>query len=283
MIIEKKVKKGNKDIKIMIESYDNTQVMVRDLKTRPITNSSFKDMSKEKLGKWEGVKNYNECLEYLQNGYQPTVDELRSSMKANVKGTSKRISFNNNIVGGSPIVPLALMNVPNCMIDTRIKPIKAKVLDVYYDITCSCGTSSKNIIEAGQKLLGTILKLEQEGYKFNLYAVQTYSDYESCDILTIKVKSSNQPLDLKRMSYTLTHTSFFRVLGFDWYSKTPKGTYRFGYGCNISSKFDFNGKKVNEFMKQIFGNNSLFISATIMNEKFEHNKDEYINNIITIK
>lgn len=283
-IIEKEVTKGNrKDYSMMIEYYEDAAEMVRDLKKRPITSSYFDDKSKESFGKWEGCKTYDECLDYLKNGYQPIVDELKKSVKPSLSGTGKRISFYNNIVGGNPVVPLAMMGVPNCMIDTRIKPIKAKVLDVYYDITCSSGTTSQEIIEAGQKLLATILRFEEQGYKFNLYAVQTYSDSTSCDMLAIKVKSSNQPLDLKRMSYTLAHTSFFRVLGFDWYSRTPKGKYRSCYGCNLSSEFDYSGQEVDKFAKQLFGDNAIYLSAMIMNRKYQNRKDEYIKSMINPK
>lgn len=282
-IFEKTVSKCGKPFSMMIENYNSVQEMVKDLRTRSITDTQFKDMSKEKLSSWEGCKTYDECLNYLANGYQPTVEQLKASIKPNIKGNGKRISFQNNIVGGQPVVPLAMIGVPNCMIDTKIKPIKAKVLDIYYDIACGSGTTSDEIIEAGQKLLATIMRFEQQGYKFNLFAVQTYSSDNDCDMLVIKVKSSSQPLDIKRMSYTLTHTSFFRVLGFDWYSKTPKGKYRCCYGRNISSNFDFNGNSLNDFAKQVFGNNSIFLSAMIMNKKFANNKDEYINNMINIK
>ena len=283
-ILEKKASREGKPYSVMIERYNNSAEMVSDLTQRPITDSMFSDKSKESFGSWEGVKTYSECLNYLKNGYQPVVDKLKESVKPTLKGEGKRISFKNNIVGGNPIVPLAMIGVPNCMIDTHIKPIKAKVIDVYYDLTCSSGTDSEDIIEAGQKLLGTILKFEQMGYKFNLFAVQTYSDDNSCDMLVIKVKSSNQPLDLKRMSYTLTHTSFLRVLGFDWYSRTPKGKYRPCLGRALSFHFDNDENRMDKFGKQLFGDNSIYMSAMIMNsKKYKYDKDEYIKNMINVK
>ena len=282
IISQRTVSKLGRQYKVMLEQYNNSAEMVNDLKTRSLTSSSFDDKSrKADFDEWDGVKSYGECLEYLSNGYQPTVDALRDVSKATVQGNGKRIGFKNDIVGGMPIVPLAMMGIPNSMVNTYIKPIKAKVLDVYYDVTCSWKTKSKDIIKAGQTLLATILKLEQEGYKFNLYAVQTYSDSESCDMLVIKVKSSNQPLDLKRMSYTLTHTSFFRVLGFDWYSRTPKGKYRFGYGHNLGVELNENSTQLNEFAQQLFGKNSIYISAFLMHKSGD--KDTYIDNMINPK
>lgn len=283
IITEKNYNKSGKQYRVMVERYENTQQMVNDLKTRSITDRSFDDKTKGSFGAWEGVNSYNECLEYLENGYQPSVDKLKDSVKPVVKGESKRISFKNNVAGANPIVPLALIGVPNCMQDVYIKPIKAKVIDVYYDVACAWNIESRDIIKAGQMLLETILRLEQQGYKFNLYAVQSYASSDDCDMLCIKVKSSNQPIDLKRMSYTLTHTSFFRVLGFDWYSRTPKGKYRDAYGHNIASDFDYDGKRTSEFAQQIFGKNSIYLSAMIMNKKFKNSKDQYINQMINVK
>lgn len=267
--------------KMMIERYNNAGQMVDELRARPITDDSFEDKSKRSsYGSWEGVKTYEECLGYLNNGYQPVVDALKDAVKPTINGTGKRIGFKTDIVGCAPIVPLAIMNVPMNMTNQYIKPIKAKVIDVYYDVTCSSGTDSEDIIDAGQKVLAEILRLEQCGYKFNLYAVQTYSDSEGCDMLVVKIKSSNQPLDLKRMSYALTHTSFFRVLGFDWYSRTPKGTYRSCYGRNLASNFDYDQQRLEKFTKQLFGNNAVYISAMIMQKKTKQNRGTYINAVL---
>ena len=159
-IITKSIKVGNKKARsVNIEFYDSAMEIYEDCKRRPITDSSFDDKSKkDDFGDWDGVNSYDEALTYLRNGYQPTVDKLRQ--KLNVKDPGqKRISFTNNIVGSAPIVPLVLKGVPNCMIDTRMKQIKCKVIDVYYDMTCSCGTRSSKIIENGQKMLGAILEL----------------------------------------------------------------------------------------------------------------------------
>ena len=116
---------------------------------------------------------------------------MKANIKANVQGQGKRISFFNDVVGYAPIVPLALQGVPAAMQNAYMKPIKAKVLNVYYDMTASCGTKSEDIIEAGQKLLAAIMELEMQGYKFNLYAIQSYAGSRDVDILCTKIKNSN--------------------------------------------------------------------------------------------
>ena len=259
-IVSRKMNIGGKNMKAVVESYMSAWEVVKDCRERTITDDAFDDKSKEKFGTWEGVKTYDEALGYLENGYQPTVDKLKEKIRdLGRMGTQKRMRPVVNVAGGAPIVPLALMGVPKNMIDTKIKPIKCKVIDVYYDVTCSSYTDSSEIIANGQKMLGAIMELERQGYKFNLYAVQSYSDSSSVDMLVVKVKSSNQPLDLKRMSFPLTHTAFFRIIGFDWYSRCPKAHYRSGYGRGLA--YTLNNNQLKEFAKDAFGDNALYMAG----------------------
>ena len=252
------VKKKVGSINYNIERYESAIEVVTNCKKRTRTNDSFHDMPNESMGSWYGVDSYEQALDFMKNGYQPTVDSLRNVFKANKNGESTRFAFMNEVQGLAPVVPLALKGVPNCMLNMHMKPIKAKVVDIYYDMVASSGTDSKDIIKAGQTLLGTVVEMERQGYRFNLYAVQTYSNNSSCDMLVVKVKDARQPLDLKRISFPLTHTGFFRVIGFDWYSKVPDGKYRSCYGCALSYTLEGRFKKT---MKELFGKNTISFSA----------------------
>lgn len=261
---------------VNVERYESAAEVVQNCRKRERTDSRFHDMPKTSLDDFHGVASYDEALQLMENGYQPTVEKLRESVKVNAMGTKKRIQFKNDIVGSAPVVPLALKGVPNSMMNMTMKPIKRKVIDVYYDMTCSCSTESSDIIEAGQKILAAILELEAQGYRFNLYGVQTYTSDSDADMLVVKLKSSNQPLDLKRISFPLTHTAFFRVIGFDWYSKVPGGKYRPGYGQALnyrSSKEDRIGA-----MRQMFGDGAIYMNAVeaIRNSQ-EHIKEVFTN------
>ena len=268
-----------KNANINVEIFDSANEVVEVSSRRQITSSRFHDQSDpSNIDKdWAGVDSLDEACELMRTGYQPTVDKMKTGIKANVQGQGKRISFFNDVVGYSPIVPLALLGVPNSMQNSYMKPIKAKVLNIYYDMTASCNTKKEKIIEAGQKLLAAIMELEMQGYKFNLYAIQSYSDESSCDMLCTKIKSSNTPLDLKRISFPLTHTAYFRVIGFDWYSKTPKGKHRFGYGHALGH--EFSEEKMQAGFKELFGQNCVVFScAKIIDKDAEHFKTVIMNN-----
>lgn len=261
--------------KFHIEQFNSAAEVADVSSTRQMTSSSFYDIRTEARRDWHGAT-YDEAIDMLRHGYQPTVDSMKGVFKAGLQGESKRFSFQNSVAGFAPVVPLALKGVPNSMIDMRLKPIKAKVVDIYYDSTFRCGTSSEDIIKTGQKVLGAIVELERQGYRFNLYAVQSYCDSIDADVLIVKVKSAEQPLDLKRVSFPLTHTAFFRAIGFDWYSKMPGGRYRGGYGRALVHEFKKDGE-AKKIMETVLGKNSVYIAGTSILQQ----DAEYIKEIMT--
>lgn len=281
MIKEFKIKACN-GYKVMCEIYNSTADVVNDCKKRSITDKNFDNMNDGNLGgnrsAWCGVKSYEEALNLLESGYQPIVDKMKENLKATVQGNAKRISFHNDIVGYAPIVPLAVLGVPNSMINSRMKPIKAKVVDVYYEGTFPSRVSSDKIINAGSKVISAIMMLEQQGYRFNLYQIQSYADQKGCDMLCVKVKDATQPIDLKRMSFPIAHTAFFRVIGFDWYSKTPQGKYRCGYGHALFHE-ERVSEKTTEMFKEMFGGNAVCISGAKLQEEKEPEK--YLKEVFT--
>lgn len=260
---------------INAETYNNADEMLIDLKTRTITDLRFDDMRSKYLSKdWHGVANYSEALELLNNGYQPAVDVVKEGIdiKTNKRtvGSQKRYSFDNSVIGFQPIVPLAMQGIPNSMINMSVKQLKTKILDIYYDVDSSCYVAPETIINNGIELLKAIANLERQGYKINLFCVQMYCDKNSADVLCVKVKNSNLPIDIKRMSYPLVHPSFPRVLGFDWYSKFPLGKWRESYGTPFF--FQFAEKEGRSVFKELMGKNAIYISSMAMTKE----KDEYL-------
>ena len=257
-------------INLKAERYESARDVVNDCKNRPVRYSGYNLANKEIKEGWHGVKSYEEALQLLDDGYQPTVERLREVLDVTPKA-GPRFKFSNEPQGFIPIVPLALKCVPNSMIDMRIRPMKAKVLDIYYDMTASCSHDPEDFIKAGQVLLSTVIGLEKQGYRFNLYAIQSYYDgwndadlknnTRALDILCVKIKSSDKPIDLKRISFPLTHPAFFRVIGFDWQSKSPITRY-IGSGRGRAVSYEYDTKECDQIMQTAFGNNIFYLSAS---------------------
>lgn len=276
-IIKKELRlKSGKSLDVNVEQYSSAAELVKDCDNRQA--HQYEDMKTKDINEWHGVKNYAEALDLLATGYQPTVEKLQTALKANRTGVQRRIQFENNVHGFAPIVPLALKGVPNSMMNMTMKPIKCKVIDVYYDICVAARIEPEEIIQAGQKVLGAIIDLEKQGYRFNLYALQAYSDTAGADVLCVKVKSADKPLDLKRISFPLTHTAFFRVIGFDWQAKSPVAKYR-GFGRGQSLYYNTTKSERAEITKTMFGENAVYISCSEIVESKDESRDNYIEEV----
>lgn len=268
-----KILKCRRNYKIHVEEFNSAMEVAETCKNRSRTSTSFHDTPNERMRtSWHGVENYDEALDLLRNGYEPQV--TMAEIKRIANGTDKRISFVNDIVGFTPVVPLALSGVPNCMVNTRMRPMKNKVVSIYYDMTHSCGVTPEDIIDDGKKILGAIMAIESKGYRVNLFAVQTYSDESSTDMLVVKVKSSDRPFDLKRMSFPTMHTAFFRVIGFDWYSKVPNGTYRCGYGHSFGRELE---GKTKDAIRETFGDGAIYLCDTILRKETKESLESVLS------
>lgn len=271
--------KTHKGYTANVEVYDSVMDVVRDCKTRSIIDSRFSDIRCDKTMSrdWEGVETYDDALRLMNDGWNEQVKGLQQTLTKIKTVEQKRISFQNEIQGFAPIVPLAILGVPNAMINMRMTQIKSKVISIYYNMAVNAGNSAKTIIANGRKIVEAVVKLENSGYRVNLYALQAYAGggHDSdCDILAIKVKSANQPLDLKRICFPVMHPAMFRVIGFDWQNKFPNGKYRFGRGRALTDVIGEN--KAQELVRAVFGNEAVYLMATTV----QNNDASYIVDVL---
>lgn len=130
----------------------------------------------------------------------------------------------NDVVGFMPIVPMAIMNLPVCMINTRQTTKKQKVVKFLIDRTFNCNVNSDDAIRYFSKVLARISVLEKNGYRCRIEMLQTYtrSDWSRTKAMfSMLVKSENQLFDIKRMAFPIAHTSMFRTFGFAWENSLP--------------------------------------------------------------
>lgn len=122
-----------------------------------------------------------------------------------------------------------------------------------------------------------IYNMEMGGHKINLYICGAIAGQASADLLCIKVKNSNSPLDLRRISFSLCHTAFTRVICFDWYSKFPKGIYRDRYGTTLINAL---GRDMAEsLIKKVFGSTSVYIT----HDELKLGGESYIKRVLEIE
>lgn len=286
---------SRKDISIRSETYSSVNSFASDLIRRPYRFRDYDmkhpDSDYEGGYKSSNISSYEEMLELLKNGYTPLVNRLRRVTKEYAIKAPK-VRFANGVAGFAPVVPNALKNLPNSMVSSAISNT-GKVLDVYYSNSMTYGYGAEDFLNAGEHLIRSLIDLEKQGYRFNLYACSFFvlnhgyvdgqgaresHHNDEIDILAVKIKSSDKPLDLKRMSFPLSHPGWFRVASWDWQGQSPI-TRHFGKcrGTSIRTKFE-QDEAVSAIIRSIFGDRAIFIDA----EEIDRNKEDesYVKNEI---
>lgn len=263
--------------KLSIERFSSAAEITEVSNKRSVTNPNFNgDFTRDKIrSSFNGVNTWSDACELLQHGYKAIVPKLQKRIEMTARGDGLKTAFRNDVVGFAPVVPLSMIGVPNCMVNTYKKPIRNKVVNIYYDRTALGNRSTSEIENTAVKFISTLIDLEMQGYRFNLTVVKTQADSTDADMMMLKIKDANAPLDLQRMTYPLVHTSFARVTCWDWYSRCPSARYRWGLGHNLS--IEKTNEQIQDAIEELFGEKCIYFSLEDMIDA----PDDYITNVIT--
>lgn len=208
------------------EYFDSIQELVNTNKNRKShfgQNSISKKVS-ENSKDFFGIDSIDKAYDLLKNGWQDATDKSIAEInKCICNGIGLKTEFKNDIVGFAPNVPLALLNVPNCMISAKRREVKTKVVNIIYDFCAPANIDSSELLEAGKNIVKLIIDLEKKGYRVSLDIARCNWNRYNKELygLVCKIKDANQPINLKKLMYPIAHPSWFRVVTFDWQEKTP--------------------------------------------------------------
>lgn len=218
----------NERAKLYYEQFDSYQEFLKVVEQRDKDNAHGSHTLKYNgnRGSWCGVKDYDEARKLLTEGWDAKVEYLKEQFdKASKELDDKRVVKQfNDVVGFMPIVPNAIIGLPNCMINMRTERKKSKVIKFLIDNVASASEGSDDLIKYYSKVLARIGVLEKHGYRCRIEILQSYTDESNSRTkvaFSILVKSENQLFDIKRMAYPIAHTSMLRVFGFGWENSLP--------------------------------------------------------------
>lgn len=231
-VVTKKIKFDGKTRDLYYERFGSYQEYLRTLESRTPYDS---DDSLEYLGKHDksftGVSSYDEAKKLLVNGWEDKIVEFQKAFKKEVAkcDTKKVVKGFADVVGYMPIVPNAILGLPNSMINSRVEQKKTKVIKFLIGMNRSWSTTPEKIIKTMSKVLSKICVLERSGYRCRLEVFGSFTDEHSNRKIachSILIKSENQLLDLKRVAFPLVHSAMQRVFGFGWEGSVPTDNYR---------------------------------------------------------
>ena len=190
--------------------------------------------SEEGSKSFTGTENMNEASAMMTAGYPEGIKELRT-IKAK-PSRNGQIDIFRSFHGFVPSVGDVVAGNPLNMLNAR-HSVKAscKVVDVVLGAAFSCEWSTEDIMREAKKAMQAVMTAENNGYRVNLYVCFSTAylgakrdENNTCDIL-VKIKGSNQKLDLLRVSYPVIHPSFLRRHIFAVYERSVE--LNKGYGC----------------------------------------------------
>lgn len=180
---------------------------------------------------------YDEAREYLAHGFDEDVNRMVQSVNALQRtGTMMKTKRYRDVAGFQPIVPRAIMGLPDSMMNQKKVRVKSKVITVVYDPGANGFVSHESIMEFGCKFINWCLNVERKGYRVKIEYMKAFcpTDGENRQyILRVPLKSEHQPLNIKRMSFALAHAAMQRYIAWDWVERLPGSKYMRGFGSSL--------------------------------------------------
>lgn len=227
---------------ILVEKFDSIDEYVRVIGERPVNSvfSSRKNNLSSNIGSrgFTGTSSYNESVALIERGYIEGLNDLHDNGTIRLNHKTSRHIPSTAPVGYAPVVPNAILGLPNSMITRKPVLMNTKVVSIWYDISASGNVDKKMILEAGRHVLELVNFLEVSGYRVELRIMDSYCNAEQLCFVSVKVKTDRQPLVPLKISYPLLHSSFMRRQGFRWLETYPKLTSKsfvVGYGAPLNT------------------------------------------------
>lgn len=222
-----------------INVFDNITELTNYLKTKKRKPGRDNDSEKEDDEDFFKTKTFEEAFDLLKYGDEDTYNKIKiESKKIDINkiigANNQRLKYKNNFYGCVPNVPLYLKNQPIGMINPEKNLPANRILNIFLNIRVGGMVSSSSIIKVGLKYLTVIDILEKNGYRCNLYSGCANEGYhKDYSYFLVRIKTDKEPLNLKKICFTIAHPSMQRRIKFRWQEVNDfeNDFTRSGYGC----------------------------------------------------
>lgn len=185
------------------------------------------------------TSSFEEAVNLLKYGDNKLFDLVKKE-KANINvekilGNAKRRQvYKNNIQGYIPNVANFLIGNPKNMIDIEKTKTSQRIINIFLNIRVDGFTSADVITKIGVKYLSVIDILEKMGYRCNLYSGVANKDDGYYSFMLVRVKTDKEPLNMKKICFTIAHPSMQRRIKFKWMEVNDfDHNFTYGYGSYV--------------------------------------------------
>ncbi len=191
---------------------------------------------------------FDEALKALKYGWEDGRCQLESKVKElNLRtNETKKIKYEYNVVGGNACVPRYLQGIPTNMIKSNMVSKETKVINIYKTAPYTSLVSAEEILEDAAKTVIIVNKLEELGYKVNLYIAKLNENHRNKVKfgVRVKIKDAKMKLNLKKISFCIINPDmqrrmFWRLIELDPDLLEPLGGYGKGIDNRIMNNYDY--------------------------------------------
>lgn len=215
------------------------------LKSNPKRNSMVFErpasIKKDIPGKSFYGYSLDESINFLLGGYKIGYNNfLQSSNEMKNIGYETQDTYRivRSIYGGVPIASLVAMNVPDCMLSTKIDS-EIRTLKIRYNLGYPAFTKENQIINRGLATMYIIQALEAKGYLVSFDAFQLSRVKNEIIHVRVTLKRETESyLNISSCYFPIRSKEFFRRILFRVFESSDVTLRSWGesYGHNLESK-----------------------------------------------
>lgn len=186
-----------------------------------------------------GVRTFEEALDLMKYGDEDLFNKIKRERKKIdinkiIGAYNQKLKYRNRYYGGIPNVPAYLRGNPVNMINPEKNMPANRILNIFLNIRVRAYVSTDDIIRIGLKYLTIVDILEKSGYRCNLYSGCANESGGYYSYFMVRVKTDKEPLNLKKICFTIAHPSMQRRIKFRWMEVNDfeKDFTRDGYGSD---------------------------------------------------
>lgn len=201
-----------------------------------------------------GVHNEHDAWNMLRSGYAPALNGLKSAVQIAERegqGAGGKRKWEQGMAGALPIVPAAVMGLPNSMLYQRRTPNISRHITVVYDVGINAGIGSDKLETAGKDLMGALVQMEKKGFSIDLYmALAAENRGKHIYGAVLHLRRGDSVESVTKLTYPLCHPSFFRLNMFKQMYSMPDAPYmESGLGRAIADLWDIS--KCEQFFQTV--------------------------------
>lgn len=238
--------------------FDSIDEYINYLETETSYDADRDDSSITGSESFTGTRSFAEAIDLCKYGDEALRSKIyEQTLKFDDIDTVNKIknSTVNDVVGFMPNVPNYIIGIPTNMIRDNRTTIKSKIVNVYINLSASAHVSADKIKTNASKYVAAINKLEEEGYRCNIYCGNMATKYNNCKYgVIVKIKSDKEPMNLAKMAFPLCHPSMLRRLSFKWIETIPIDFTHNGYGTPLDED-----DEVTEILSYIFNDTKITV------------------------